>query len=309
MIRFTLFFVLLAMTAFLLTACVTGSSSPAPVKHYGTSGGAGSAGVHTVAATDTVYNISKRYKIAMQDVIAVNNLRPPYMLRVGQRLRLPPPQTYAVRRGDNLYRISRMFGISQTELARLNTIGAPYTIRQGDVLQLPSAAARSRRLANVPTPARKDIQTARVTPYKKPKPDIKLPSNTPPRAGGKFGWPVSGPVISTYGPKKNGLHNDGINIRVPRGTSVAAAENGVVVYANNELKGYGNLVLVRHADQWMTAYAHLDGFNVSKGQTVKRGQILGRAGASGAVSSPQLHFEIRRGTDAVNPQKYLAAGS
>jgi murein DD-endopeptidase MepM/ murein hydrolase activator NlpD len=303
-------FIPLCFCLLMLSACIGGggSSGPAPVLDYGLKGGAGSAGVHTVAATDTVWNVSQRYRVSMQDVISVNGLRPPYMLNVGQRLRLPPPQTYAVRSGDTLYGISRTFGVSQTSLARLNNIPSPYVINRGQVLSLPSMAAR-KRVQNVPTPGRKAdvVQTARVTPSVKPK--IKVSKPAPARSGGKFAWPVNGPVISSYGPKKDGLHNDGINIRANRGTSVAASENGVVVYANNELKGYGNLILVRHADRWMTAYAHLDGFDVKKGQEVRRGQVIGKVGASGGVSTPQLHFEIRRGTDAIDPQRYLASGS
>ncbi|HEY8192079.1 MAG TPA: M23 family metallopeptidase, partial [Alphaproteobacteria bacterium] len=134
-----------------------------------------------------------------------------------------------------------------------------------------------------------------------------LSSGTPPRASSKFVWPVEGPVISTYGNKKGGVHNDGINIKAPKGAPVRAADNGVVVYADNELKGFGNLVLVRHADKWVTAYAHLDRTLVKKGQTVEQGESIGTVGSSGSVDSPQLHFETRRGTDAIDPVGQLAA--
>ncbi len=301
---------LLAMLS--VASCKSNSSSPAPVLNYGLRGGAGSAGVHTVAASDSVWNIGQRYRVAMQDIISVNGLRPPYMLAVGQRLRLPPPQNYAVRGGDTLYGISRTFGVSQTSIAQLNNIAPPYVIARGEVLRLPSAAYK-KRVNNVPVPSRKaEVEIAdgggsKIVPQ--PKPNINVSRPTPARSGGKFAWPVNGVIISTYGPKKDGLHNDGINIKANRGTSVAAAENGVVVYANNELKGYGNLILVRHADRWMTAYAHLEGFDVRKGQEVRRGQTIGKVGTSGDVNTPQLHFEIRRGTDAINPETYLASGS
>lgn len=127
------------------------------------------------------------------------------------------------------------------------------------------------------------------------------------RAGGLFMWPVNGKIISNFGPTANGLHNDGINIAAPRGTPVRAAENGVVVYAGNQLRGFGNLLLIRHADGWVTAYAHNDTLLVKKGDQVKRGQVIARVGSTGNVSSPQLHFELRKGTEAVDPKPMLGA--
>ncbi len=166
------------------------------------------------------------------------------------------------------------------------------------------------------TVARKGIEAAPVTAPVKSAPvatPVVAPASTasaikpsiPARAGAKFMWPVDGKVISGYGPKADGLHNDGVNIKVPRGTAVRAADNGVVVYAGKELQGYGNLVLIRHANRWMTAYAHLDKILVKKGDTLKQGQSLGTVGSTGQVDSPQLHFEIRRGTEAINPQLYM----
>jgi len=123
----------------------------------------------------------------------------------------------------------------------------------------------------------------------------------------QFRWPVRGRVISTFGSKPNGAQNDGINIAVPEGTSVKAAENGVVAYVGNELKGYGNLVLVRHADDWVTAYAHNSQTLVQRGDKVTRGQIIAKAGQTGAVTSPQLHFELRKGATPVDPMPLLAS--
>jgi murein DD-endopeptidase MepM/ murein hydrolase activator NlpD len=122
-----------------------------------------------------------------------------------------------------------------------------------------------------------------------------------------FLWPVTGKVVSEFGPLSDGLHNDGINIAAPVGTPVRAAENGVVVYAGNELRGFGNMLLIRHADGFVTAYAHNESLLVARGDTVERGQIIARVGSSGSVDSPQLHFEIRVGTDAVDPREYLGS--
>ncbi|HEY9213477.1 MAG TPA: M23 family metallopeptidase, partial [Ancylobacter sp.] len=136
------------------------------------------------------------------------------------------------------------------------------------------------------------------------------PSETPEEArvadGVQFRWPVRGRVISGFGPKPGGQQNEGINVSVPEGTSVKAAEDGVVAYAGSELKGYGNLVLIKHSDGWVTAYAHNSELDVKKGDTVKRGQIIAKAGQTGSVTSPQVHFEIRKGSQPVDPSSHLA---
>ncbi|HYB10945.1 MAG TPA: peptidoglycan DD-metalloendopeptidase family protein [Alphaproteobacteria bacterium] len=124
---------------------------------------------------------------------------------------------------------------------------------------------------------------------------------------GRFLWPVKGKIISGYGPKEGGLFNDGINIGATEGEDVIAADSGVVVYAGNEIRGFGNLVLVKHPDGWMTAYAHNDRLLVKRGQEVKRGQVIAKAGSTGSVSTPQLHFELRRGSHAVDPTRYMAS--
>lgn len=128
-----------------------------------------------------------------------------------------------------------------------------------------------------------------------------------PRSKDTFLWPVQGRVISRYGPKAGGLHNDGVNIAAPRGTAVRAAENGVVVYSGSDLKGFGNMVLVKHADGYVTAYAHTSDVLVQRGDRVRRGQAIARVGSTGNVDRPQLHFEIRKGRKAINPQGRLGA--
>jgi murein DD-endopeptidase MepM/ murein hydrolase activator NlpD len=127
-----------------------------------------------------------------------------------------------------------------------------------------------------------------------------------PMSGNSFRWPVKGRVISQFGARPDGGHNDGIDLAVPQGTSVQAAENGVVAYAGSELKGYGNLVLIRHANNWVSAYAHNEEILVKRGDKVNRGQIIAKAGASGAVSQPLVHFELRKGSRPVNPTKYMS---
>ncbi len=116
---------------------------------------------------------------------------------------------------------------------------------------------------------------------------------------------MRGRIIAGFGPKSNGQQNDGINLSVPEGTPIKAAEDGVVAYAGNELKGYGNLVLIRHPNGFVTAYAHASELLVKRGDTIKRGQTIAKAGQTGTVSSPQVHFEIRKGSSPVDPTQYL----
>jgi murein DD-endopeptidase MepM/ murein hydrolase activator NlpD len=132
-------------------------------------------------------------------------------------------------------------------------------------------------------------------------PDVGSPS----RDGRSFQWPLRGQIVSEFGAKAGGLHNDGINIAATQGAAVRASEAGVVVYAGNEVRGFGNLLLIRHADGWMTAYAHVDEMLVKRDEQVRRGQTIAKVGRTGNVTTPQLHFEIRRGTRSVNPREFL----
>jgi murein DD-endopeptidase MepM/ murein hydrolase activator NlpD len=127
-----------------------------------------------------------------------------------------------------------------------------------------------------------------------------------PMSGNSFRWPVKGRVVAGFGTRPDGGHSDGIDVAVPQGTSVKAAENGVVAYAGNELKGYGNLVLIRHANNWVSAYANNAELLVKRGEKVRRGQIIAKAGATGAVSQPQVHFELRKGSRPVDPTKHMS---
>ncbi len=274
-------------------------------------------GKHQVLRGDTVYAVSRRYGVPVRALIVANDLKPPYTLRVGETVRVPTPRVHQVARGETLYAIGRRYEVSVNELVRLNGLAPPYGINADDTLLLPEAVDPN--LAAVPpppkdkpdpdpdsdgTPGDNPDSTAAITP--KPKKVVNAAIPQPPeRSSGRFLWPLKGTVISGFGPKGKGLHNDGINIASPRGTPVMAAENGVVAYAGNELQGFGNLVLLQHADGYMTAYAHADTLLVERGATVQRGQIIARVGSSGSVDTPQLHFEIRRGRRPVDPARYL----
>lgn len=144
-----------------------------------------------------------------------------------------------------------------------------------------------------------------VAPVAQPeaKASVAEPEETASLSAGDFRWPARGRVIAGFG--ANG-GNEGINIAVPEGTPVKAAEAGTVTYAGSEVKGYGNLILVRHDNGYVSAYAHNGSLNVKRGEQVKRGQVIATSGQTGNVTSPQLHFEIRKGATPVDPMKHLA---
>lgn len=257
---------------------------------------------HAVAKGETVYGISRLHGVPLRQLIDANGLVPPYRLAIGQELVVPRGRQHQVAKGETVYSIARRYEIDLSELVRLNQIKPPYTIKLAQTLVLPGQRGPAPVAQETAAPASGGSGLVKSAQASLPPAAIPKP---PPRAGRTFLWPVSGPVILGYGPKKDGRHNDGINIAAPRGTPIRAAENGVVAYAGNELRGFGNLLLVKHAGGWVTAYAHTEGINVRRGDTVKRGQTIGQVGSSGSVAEPQLHFEVRKGTRAVNPSKLL----
>lgn len=255
----------------------------------------------TVGKGDTVYAISRRHQVSPREVIVLNNLRPPYMLEVGQKLKLPGGQIHTVRSGESLSLIGQQYGADTYGIARINGISKPFTIYPGQKLRIPRGSVSVASSAQPPT-----TSGAKPTATAIPKATVPAP---PVLAGKGFSWPVRGKLISSFGPKTKGLQNDGINIAAPRGTPVRAAENGVVAYAGNELRGFGNLLLVKHSDGWVTAYAHNDSLLVQRGDKIKKGQEIAKIGSTGNVATPQLHFELRKGRRAVDPVKYLKGGN
>ncbi len=258
----------------------------------------------TVAKGETLYMVSRRYDVPLRSIIDANNLNPPYRLDAGTTLSLPQQRFHLVQPGDTLYSISRAYGVEVSALVRLNHLSAPYGIRTGEALQLPPTIERP----EVTVAAAPGAGSAGIAP---PKPAEEAALEVPPAAaasaGKPFIWPLRGRIIGDYGVGPNGTHNDGINIAARLGEPVRAADSGVVAYAGNELRGYGNLVLIKHPGGYMTAYAHNAKILVRRGEAVKRGQEIATAGETGGVGTPQLHFEIRRGTRALNPIDLLPA--
>jgi murein DD-endopeptidase MepM/ murein hydrolase activator NlpD len=274
---------------------------------------------------ETLYAISRRHGAPLRALIERNGLRPPYRLAAGTRLRIPSVRVYTVGLGDTVNGLSRRFAVSPARIIRINRIKtADYRLYTGQKLILPrnrwASGAISIRPVSPgavlkpvpPSNLRKPSMTARPLTNVSASPagpkasrQVAKKDSAPPRRSGAFQWPIRGKVLSTYGAKGGGLYNDGINIAARDGAPVRAAESGVVAYAGNELRGYGNLLLVRHSGGWVSAYAHTRKILVAKGQVVRRGQTIARVGRSGTVNRPQLHFELRRGPHAVNPLRYL----
>ena len=298
-----------------------------------------------IQSSDTLYDISRRYSVNMRALIETNALEPPYALDVGGTIYLPPPNLHVVEAGETLYAVSRRYNVDTRSLALLNGIARPFTVWPGDELLLPPLARDQAReparpalapppttrppVANPPTRARPSqdgpiplVGTAATTAAVASKPLTKAPAivaawppppppspqqakSTPSTASGEFIWPVLGRVLKGYGPGSDGSRNDGINIAAAKGAELRASAGGEVVYAGNELAGFGNLILIRHPGGWVTAYAHCDTMAVSEGDLVRQAQVIGTAGSTGNAGAPQVHFELRKGKEPVDPTRHL----
>jgi murein DD-endopeptidase MepM/ murein hydrolase activator NlpD len=235
----------------------------------------GSQHVHVVAPGETLMALSRKYHKPLGELARANNIQPHTMVKVGDRIVIPGV------RGQ------------QAPLKPAATpANEPKPTSTPKISSVPAAPAPS---AAMVTPAAHEPEPPKV------KTDVTAAMPT-------FRWPVRGRVITAFGPKPSGQQNDGINVSVPEGTPIKAAEDGVVAYAGNELKTYGNLVLVRHSNGYVTAYAHASEIMVKRDDPVKRGQIIAKAGQTGNVAAPQLHFEIRKGSTPVDPAPFLDKG-
>lgn len=292
-----------------------------------------------------MYSLARANDLSVSQLARANNIRAPYTLAVGQRLTVPgtsnpvsPRPTvvvanapapraqvqsrsqsngvHVVRRGETLYSLGRAYEMRPHKIAAYNGLSMNSGLSIGQRVQIPGGGAQSPVANSAPAPLPQQRLAARTpdyldqaepvarqrAPVMQQETQIEQPDN-----GSGFRWPVRGRVISKFGTKPNNTRNEGINIAVPEGTGVRAAEAGVVAYAGNELKGYGELVLIRHQNGWVTAYAHNSELMVKRGDAVRRGDVIARAGKTGSVKTPQVHFEVRQGATAVDPMKYLSS--
>jgi murein DD-endopeptidase MepM/ murein hydrolase activator NlpD len=269
----------------------------------------------TVAPGDNLYTLSKRYGVPTEAIQSANHLTDTH-LHLGQRLVIPGagPAATAQASGPGKNPAAAT-AVAANAGKPVRGAAAPASAPDVHVVKttaIPAAGSEPHVSAPATGPAKPapvvadtDITGPTQAQNAKVASVDQLPAPEP-MSGNSFRWPVQGRIVSEFGTKPDGGHNDGIDVAVPQGTSVKAAENGVVAYAGDELKGYGNLVLIRHSNNWVSAYANNDEILVKRGDQVRRGQIIAKAGKTGQASQPQLHFELRKGSRPMDPTKYMA---
>jgi murein DD-endopeptidase MepM/ murein hydrolase activator NlpD len=270
-------------------ATAAAAAAPAPVAAAKpVAAAAAPSSIHFVNHGDTLASIARKNHISAAELARANGLEPTAKLKLGTKLTVPGSKTAAVAAPATPAPVA-----AAPVAGTLQPVAAAPAPAPATKMAAVAAPAQSARLAQATTnidekPAEAPAKAAEATGA--------LPT---------FRWPVRGKVITGYGSKTNGKSNDGINVAVPEGTPVKAADDGIVAYSGNELKNYGNLVLVRHSNGYVTAYAHASELLVKRGDTIKRGQVIAKSGQSGEVASPQLHFEIRKGSSPVDPLQFL----
>ncbi|MDB5473491.1 MAG: peptidoglycan DD-metalloendopeptidase family protein [Devosia sp.] len=253
------------------------SSTPAPAAPA-----SGGSFKHTIASGESLYTIARRYEVTTQAIVQANGLSSPDKIVVGQAVIIPG-------------RADLLATKAPTQLASVAPMAAPAPAQQtlpaaANTLQATAAAAPVAPQAAPPPAAPTQVAAA--------------PAAEPAMSGSdKFRWPVSGRILTDFASSKG----TGINIEAAEGSPVKAAENGTVIYVGSGVEGYGNLVLIRHPNGYVSAYAHLSSMNVAKGANVGRGDTIGAAGMTGSVTKPQLHFELRKGATPVDPVPLLAS--
>jgi murein DD-endopeptidase MepM/ murein hydrolase activator NlpD len=243
---------------------------------------------HTVRADESLYGIATRYQAPLRALIDQNRLEPPYALTPGRVLDLPPPRFHTIARGEDLEDVARRYNVDLRSLALLNRMQPPYRVRRGERIYLP-AMARERAAP----------QQANVAPA----------GETPAVHGeARFAWPLQGEVVARFGAQPGGTRSDGIEIAGREGAPVLAAAEGDVVYAGTDIQGLGNLILLRHADNYVTAYGYNRRVLVREGQHVHSGEAIAELGAR-SDGRARLLFQVRRGSDALDPQPLLGRGT
>lgn len=279
-------------------------------------------GTYVVQPGDTLRGIANKTGAGSHLIADANGLVDPYIIRVGQELVIPSGRYHEVKSGETGIAIARAYGAPWKEVVRLNKLEEPFILRVGQKIRLPAglpanpgnmtveerAAAFELDIDDIVTggqPAASEVATTTEPSEWRKTIEPNRPITTPTGFGGQFAWPVDGKLLSSFGSKGGGKVNDGLNIGVPSGTPIRASADGVVAYSGDEIGVFGGLILITHGSGWVTAYGHADKLNVTRGQKVRAGEVIGLAGDSGYVSEPQLHFEIRKDRKPVNPINYL----
>jgi murein DD-endopeptidase MepM/ murein hydrolase activator NlpD len=246
---------------------------------------------HSVGANETLYDIATRYQTPLRALIDQNRLEPPYALEPGRVLELPPPRFHVVARGEAIEDIARRYNVDLRSLALLNRLQPPYRVRRGDRIFLPAMARDHEPPAPVRrTPSSEQVASAGETPAV--------------QESARFAWPLRGDVAARFGSQPGGTRLDGIEIAGREGAAVMAADEGDVVYAGADIEGLGQLILVRHADNYVTAYAYNRRALVREGQHVRRGEAIAELGQR-PDGRARLLFQVRRGSEALDPAPLL----
>ncbi len=324
------------LIAVCLSACTTyrsldqGSAVPWAKALRSESGGPIEDGRYRVSSGDVLSTIADRYDVRLATLAAVNNIEPPYILYPGEVLRIPddvpvpsrrpeiiqtalPPvekaapsdepvwkrqaapspqvdgERYVVASGESLALIAVRRGLTLGDLVAANNLKPPYRIKPGQVLIIPAKENEWERSR---------LETNSETASSMPPP--------PPLSGEGFIWPVEGDLIGSFEQNSVKGRSGGVTIAARKGTAVRASDSGIVAYAGEAVSGYGRMVMLRHAEGYVTLYAHNDVILVDEGDVVRRGQQIAEVGDSGDVTESQLHFEIRKGKAPIDPAKILA---
>ncbi len=263
-------------------------------------------GIIQVRAGDTIYTLANRYQVTPRRIILANDLAPPYDLTGLSTLNVPKPRAHIVVSDDTLETLTARYKVNTNALIALNNLKQPYSLYPGQSISIPRRMDYSLldlpqdRAIPAPTVSQ-ETGTAIIPQTNLTSRTVSYSSTAP-----DFTWPVNGDIIMPFGTSSRGVHNDGVNIAANKGDAVRASQSGQVAFVGAGLKAFGNLVLVKHSGGWITAYAHLDEVTVKEGDQLDRGQVLGVVGQTGRVDSPQLHFEIRKSREPVNPEDFLS---
>lgn len=280
---------------------------------------------------DTLYSVSRMYDMKVNDLIALNNLKFPYAIYPGDKIKIIQKNS-----DNSKIEIAKNFSSNNSKNQKISIDAQPIKSQASSTNTISNNTSSNPNLnptkinyktahnsssdsktaqpnPNSSKPTNQNVKNI-INPSKNEIVETKLSINKPidknaikkiANKNNEFCWPIQGEVISRFGPKSAGMFNDGINIKARDGQSVIASEDGIVAYVGDELKGYGNLVIIKHAGGWISAYAHLKHYGVELGQKINKGQKIGIVGNSGKVKSPQLYFGLRKGREAVNPENYL----